>query len=77
MVVAVLRIFTADVGDGRRGEKASKRIDMPVGIVAFDLSVGERKETLGSKDLDEIQTERFVIDARIAVGLDDYALGRE
>ena len=50
---------------------------MPVGIVALDLAVGERKEALGSKDLDEILTERFVIDARIAVGLDDHALGRE
>ena len=50
---------------------------MPVGIVALDLSVGERKEALGSKDLDEVLTERFVIDARIAVGLDDHTLGRE
>ena len=50
---------------------------MPVGIVALDLSVGERKEALGSKDLNEVLTERFVIDARIAVGLDYYALGRE
>ena len=77
MVVAVLRVFTADVGDGRRGEEASKRINMPVGIVALDLSVGERKEALGSKDLNEILTEGFVIDARIAVGLDYYTLGRE
>ena len=77
VVVAVLRIFAANVGDGRRGEEASKRIDMPVGIVALDLSVGERKEALGSKDLNEVLTERFVIDARIAVGLDYYALGRE
>ena len=50
---------------------------MPVGIVALDLSVGERKETLTPKDLNEVLTERFVIDARIAVGLDDYALSRE
>ncbi len=57
VVVAVLRVFTADVGDGRRGEEASKRINMPVGIVALDLSVGERKEALGSKDLNEILTE--------------------
>ena len=77
VIVAVLRIFAADVGDGRRGEEASKRIDMPVGIVALDLSVGERKETLAPKDLNEVLTERFVIDARIAVGLDYYALSRE
>ena len=77
MIVAILRIFAADVGDGRRSEEASKRVDMPVGIVALDLAVGERKEALGSKDLDEVLTEGFVIDARIAVGLDDHTLGRE
>ena len=75
VVVAILRIFAADVGDGRRGEEASKRVDMPVGIVTLDLAVGERKETLAPKDLNEVLTERFVIDARIAVGLDYYTLG--
>ena len=50
---------------------------MPVGIVALDLAVGERKETLAPKDLNEVLTERFVIDARVAVRFDDYALGRE
>ena len=75
MIVAILRIFAADVGDSRRGEEASKRVDMPVGIVALDLAVGERKETLAPKDLNEVLTERFVIDARIAVGLDYYTLG--
>ena len=77
VIVAILRIFAADVGDGRRSEEASKRVDMPVGIVALDLAVGERKETLAPKDLNEVLTEGFVIDARIAVGLDYYALGRE
>ena len=48
---------------------------MPVGIVTLDLAVGERKETLAPKDLNEVLTERFVIDARIAVGLDYYTLG--
>ena len=50
---------------------------MPVGIVALDLAVGERKETLAPKDLNEVLTERFVIDACIAVGLNYYALSRE